>query len=128
MVKNVKMEIIVKNYIYLFTFVCLVFQVLGLQACTAIPGVCGGGGGWGLKGRAFCGPDKHSISGPASQAGDHMEGTKCSRELRRLEPLWRPGPKGWMRSENCSPSFPTVWKISFPGPEVPPRPPMLGLY
>lgn len=103
MVKNVKMEIIVKNYIYLFTFVCLVFQVLGLQACTAIPGVCGGGGGWGLKGRAFCGPDKHSISGPASQAGDHMEGTKCSRELRRLEPLWRPGPMGWMRSENCSP-------------------------
>lgn len=49
MVKNVKMEIIVKNYIYLFTFVRLVLQVLGLQACTAIPGVCGGGGGGGVS-------------------------------------------------------------------------------
>lgn len=44
MVKNGKVEIIVKNYIYLFTCVSLVLQVLGLQACTAIPGVCGGGG------------------------------------------------------------------------------------
>lgn len=101
MVKNVKMEIIVKNYIYLFTFVRLVLQMLGLQACTGKSGVCGGGGG--VKGRASCGPDKHPISGPASQAGDHIEGTKCSPELRRLEPLWRPGPMGWMRSENCSP-------------------------
>lgn len=58
MVKNVKMEIIVKNYIYLFTFVRLVLQVLGLQACTAKSGVCGGRGG--VKGRASCGPNTPS--------------------------------------------------------------------
>lgn len=44
MVKYGKVEIIVKNYIYLFACVSLVLQVLGSQACIAIPGVCGGGG------------------------------------------------------------------------------------